>query len=193
MPILIIILVFVLALFGYIFYAYNRLAQLRNVCETEWAQVDVYLKKRADLIPNLIEVVKGYAKHEKEVLEGVSRARSDAMAASRSESGKETSLSSHVKSVFALREHYPDLKANQDFLQLQKELYNLEAEIIEHRRAYNDVAKAHNDFVLKFPGNLIASMTGFALVPLFEFEGTREAPKLNMTPGEESVSFDGQT
>ena len=188
MPILIPILVFVLAIFGYIFYAYNRLAVLRNVCETEWAQVDVLLRQRTDLIPNLVEVVKGYAKHEREVLERLSRARTEAVNAGGRKGDEQTSLSSHVKSILALREAYPDLKANQDFLHLQSELFRLEDEIAARRHNYNDVVKAHNDFVLKFPGNLVASMTGFYLLELFEFAGSREAPRLDLTPGEEKVA-----
>ncbi|MCX6647013.1 MAG: LemA family protein, partial [bacterium] len=147
MPILILLLVFVLAIFGYIFYAYNRLAQLRNTAETEWAQVDVLLKKRADLIPNLIECVKAYAKHEKDVLEGASKARTEAIQGGFDKSGKQdTSLSSHVKSILAMRESYPDLKANQDFMQLQEKLFEIEDEIAEIRNNYNNIVKAHNDF-----------------------------------------------
>jgi len=188
MPILVLLLIFVLAIFGYIFYAYNRLAQLRNTAETEWANVDVLLKKRAELIPNLIECVKGYAKHEKEVLESASRARAEAMQGGFDRSGKQdTSLSSHVKAIMALKESYPDLKANQDFMQLQEQLFEVEDEIAEIRNNYNDLVKAHNDFVLKFPGNVVASLTGFSLLHLFEFTGSREAPVLNLTPGEENV------
>ncbi len=187
MEILIPILIFVLAVFGYLFYAYNRLTQLRNTCETEWAQVDVLLKRRADLIPNLIEVVKGYAKHEMEVLENVSRARTEAVNAGRSKGDKETDLSAHVKSILALREAYPDLKANEDFMRLQTELFDLEEDIAGRRHNYNDIVKAHNDFVLKFPENVVAAMIGFSLIDVFEFTGSREAPKLNLTPGEEKV------
>jgi len=187
MQILILILLFVIVAFAYIFYAYNRLTQLRNTCETELAQVDVLLKKRHDLIPNIIEVVKGYAKHEREVLERVAKARAEAINASTDKSAREKDLSSFVKSVIALREAYPDLKANQDFMLLQTELFNIEDDIAERRFNYNDVVKAHNDFVLKFPGNIAAGLTGFSLLDLFEFEGSREAPKLNLTPGEEKV------
>lgn len=187
MAILVLILLFVLVVFGYAFYAYNRLAQLRNVCEMQWAQVDVFLKKRADLIPNLVEVVKGYAKHEREVLERLSKARTEAMASMGRAGDEENSLSSHIKSLLALREQYPDLKANQDFMRLQAELFKLEDDIAEQRRNYNDVAKAHNDYVLQFPANVIAAITGFSLVELFRFVGSREAPQLNLTPGEERV------
>jgi len=187
MQILILVLIFVLVVFGYVFYAYNRLTVLRNVCETEWAQVDALLKMRADLIPNLIEVVKAYAKHERDVLERISKARTEAINTSGREGEEETNLSSHIKSILALGEAYPDLKANEDFRQLQSELFRIEDEIAARRRNYNDVVKAHNDFVWKFPGNVVAAMTGFYLKKLFDFEGTREAPKLNLTFGEEKV------
>jgi LemA protein len=187
MPILYLILIFALGVLGYIFYAYNRLAQLANTSETEWAQIEVLLKKRADLIPNIVEVVRGYAKHEKEVLEKVSRARAEAMVGRSEKSDSETSLSSHVKSVLAMRESYPDLKANADFLALQKELFSIEDEIAERRTNYNSIVKAHNDFVLKFPGNVVAGATGFPLLPLFEFTGSREAPRLNLSPEEDKV------
>lgn len=185
MTFLVLLLILVLAVLGYIFYAYNRLTRLRNTGETEWAQVDVILKKRADLIPNIIEVVKGYAKHEQDTLEGVSRARTTAMAAGRGRGKEESDLSTHVAQVFALREMYPDLKANELFLELSEELFKLETEIAEHRDNYNDVVKAHNDFVLKFPGNLIAGLTGFSLLEIFEFTESREAPVLDFGGGGE--------
>ena len=193
MPILILILVFVLVVLGFIFYSYNRLAQLRNVCETNWAQVDVLLRKRADLIPNLVEVVKGYAKHEKDVLTRISKARTEAIATSGRKGDEETRLSSHVRDLIALREAYPDLKASEDFQSLQSELFAIEDDIAERRTNYNDVVKAHNDFVLKFPGNVVAGLTGFSLLELFEFVGSRDAPMLDMKPGEEKVIWnDGQ-
>ena len=187
MPILTGILAFVFIVFAYIFYVYNRLAQLHNTLETEWSLVDVLLKKRADLIPNIIETVKGYAKHEKEVLEAASRVRADAVQSKRKGEGEET-LSSHVKSILALREAYPDLKANQDFMQLQSELFEIEDEIAEERSHFNNVVKAYNDVVLGFPGNVVARMIGFDLEDYFEFLGSREAPKLNLFPGEDNVT-----
>ncbi len=180
MQLLIPILIFIVIIFGYIFYAYNRLTQLRNVTETEWAQIDVLLKKRHELIPNIIETVKGYAKHEMSVMENVSRARTDAVQSTGNDSGSENSLSSHVKSVLALREAYPDLKASEDFLLLEKELFDIEDEIAGRRHNYNDVVKAHNDFVLKFPANAVAALIGFSLLNVFEFKGSRDAPDLNL-------------
>ncbi len=187
MPILIALLVFVVFVFAYIFYAYNRLTQLRNACETEWADVDILLTKRADLIPNIIEVVKGYAKHEREVLENASRARAEAIGAGRSKTDAEASLSEHVRTIFALREQYPDLKANEDFLRLQSELFSIEDEIAEVRHNYNDTVKAHNDFVFKFPANMVAAVIGFAPLDTFEFTGSQEAPTLDVSPGKEQA------
>jgi LemA protein len=187
MPALILILLFAIAVFGYIFYAYNRLTQLRNTLQTEWSDVDVLLNKRADLIPNIIEVVKGYAKHERETLEAVAKARTAAMAAGTGRGKEETELSGFVASVFALREQYPDLKANQDFKDLQNRLFELEEQIAERRTNYNDVVKAHNDFVLKFPGNLVAALVGFSLVEPFEFVGSREVPAVILSNPDDTM------
>ena len=179
MVVFILIFLFFAVAFGYIFYAYNRLTQIRNTAETEWSQIDVLLKKRHDLIPNIIEVVKGYAKHEKDTLERISYARASGMHNVKQSGNEEEELSKHVASILALREAYPDLKANQNFLDLQKELFEIEEEISERRFNYNDIVKAYNDFVLKFPGNVVSGMIGFSLLELFEFTGSREAPKLN--------------
>jgi len=187
MEILFLILLFIIVVFGFVFYAYNRLTRLRNVCETEWANIDVLLKQRADLIPNLIEVVRGYATHEQDVLETVSKARTEAALATGRKGKEEVNLSSHVKSILALREAYPDLKANQDFMHLQSDLFRIETEIAELRQNYNDIVKAHNDLVLQFPSSIVASLTGFSLQDLFEFNGTREAPRLNLIAGEDQV------
>jgi LemA protein len=182
MPLLILLLIFVFFVFSWIFYAYNRLTQLRNAMETEWADVDVRLKKRADLIPNLVEVVRGYAKHERETLEGVAIARAKALEAGRERSKEESNLSSFVASILALKEQYPDLKANPSFLDLQNRLFEVEGEIAETRHHYNDLVKAYNDFVLKFPASFVAASIGFAPSELFEFTGSREV---------QEVSFDG--
>jgi LemA protein len=174
------LLLVALAILGYAFYAYNRLTQLRNTCETEWAQIDVNLKKRADLIPNIIEVVKGYAKHEKDTLERASAARARVMRREGERADDETSLSKHVAAVFMLKEKYPDLKANENFSKLSKELFDLETEIARRRDNYNEVAKAYNDFILKFPGNVVSSVIGFALLDFFEFTGSHEVPENRM-------------
>ncbi|HDS30218.1 MAG TPA: LemA family protein [Firmicutes bacterium] len=179
---ILLLILFVIAL-GFAFYAYNRLTQLRNTCDTEWAQVDVNLKKRADLIPNLIEVVKGYAKHEQDTLERVSEARTRAMRSDEHRADDEKELSRHVAEVFMLREKYPDLKANENFLKLSSELFSLEAEIARRRDNYNNVAKAYNDYILKFPANVISSMIGFSLKEYFEFTGSRDVPVVEMGQG----------
>jgi len=187
MFILILILIFITFILGYIFYVYNRLTQLRNTMETEWSQVDILLKKRAELIPNIIETVKGYAKHEKDVLERTSRARAEAFEAKKKGEGEEK-LSSHVKSVLALREAYPDLKASEDFMLLQGKLFEIEDDIAKRRFNFNDIVKAYNDVYLGFPGNVIAKTLGFDLEDNFEFVGSREAPKLNLIDGEDMVT-----
>jgi LemA protein len=180
MPVLITLLIFVAALFGYMFYAYNRLAQLRNAMETEWANVDVLLKKRADLIPNIVEVVKGYAKHEEDTLTNVAQSRAKLASRGKQRSEDENDLSSFLSSILALRESYPDLKANQSFLDLQDQLSRIEGEIATVRFNYNDLVKAYNDFILKFPGNVVAGMTGFALADLFEFKESRDVPVIEL-------------
>lgn len=178
MPVLVLILLFFLVAFGYIFYAYNRLTQLRNAAEAEWADVDVLLKKRWDLIPNLVEVVKGYAKHERETLESIAKERSRFQTGG--PSGEEaTNLSGFIASILALRERYPDLKANASFLEFQSKLFEIEKEIAATRTRYNNLVKAHNDFVLKFPGNFVAMLTGFALIDLFDFKESREIPAVD--------------
>ncbi|MFH1675924.1 MAG: LemA family protein [bacterium] len=185
MPILFLFLLFVLVFFGYFFYAYNRLTQLYNTADTEWAQIDVLLKKRADLIPNLIEVVKGYASHEKEVLEKVSYARAEAMSVEKGRGLKETDLSNHIAGIFALREKYPNLKASDGFLQLQKELFEIEDAIGKRRNNYNDVVKAYNDFILKFPGSMVAGSMGFKFLQVFEFTDSRDVIKVSFNDSKE--------
>lgn len=182
MTLLALLLVLVLLIFGYALYAYNRLARLRNTLQTEWADVDVLLKKRAELIPNLVEAVKGYSAYEKEVLEKVALARSSAATSGSARSADESSLSGFVASIFALREKYPDLKANGNFINLQTQLFSLEEEIATRRSNYNDIVKAYNDFVLKFPANALAAMVGFSLVEPFEFTGSREVPEVDLDP-----------
>lgn len=179
MPVLILILVFTVLAFSWVFYLYNRLTQLRNVALTEWAHIDVLLKKRADLIPNIIEVVKGYAKHESETLERIATMRGEAGADSiKSRAGNETELSKYVAGVMALRESYPDLKANQSFQDLQKSLFDIENEIAEKRKVFNEVAKGYNDIALQFPGNVAASILGFSLIDYFEFTGSEGVPEI---------------
>jgi len=151
---------------------YNRLVNLRNRCDNSWAQVDVQLRRRYDLIPNLVETVKGYAKHEREVFEKVTEARSKAInAGTVKEQGQaENMLTGALKSLFAVVENYPELKANQNFLLLQEELAGTEGKIAYARQFYNDMIMKFNTKQQVFPSNLIANMFNFNEKEYFEIE-----------------------
>ncbi len=163
---------------------YNKLVRLRNQVKNAWAQIDVQLKRRYDLIPNLIETVKGYMKHERETLEAITKARNLAQQAASSGPGArakaETELSSALGRLLAVVENYPDLKANQNFLALQEELTSTENKISFSRQYYNDSVLSYNNRTQMFPSNIIASMTGFKASEFFEVSvaGEREAPKV---------------
>ena len=175
----------VLIVIGLIWFVaiYNRLVGLRNNVEASWKQVDVQLQKRYDLVPNLVETVKGYAAHEKETLERVIQARNMAMSASgaQAQGEAENMLTGALKSIFALSESYPDLKANQNFLMFQQELANIENKIAYSRQHYNDVVRAYNTVQQQFPANLVAGMAGSRPAEYFEIEepAAREAPKVS--------------
>jgi len=162
--------------------AYNSLIRLRNQLENAWAQIDVQLKRRYDLIPNLVETVKGYAKHERETLEKVVQARNIAMGAKtvgeRAEA--EGLLTGALKTLFAVAEAYPDLKANQNFLALQEELTSTENKISFARQFYNDSVMAYNTRIETFPTNLLANAFGFGRREFFEIKeaAVREVPKV---------------
>jgi len=151
---------------------YNRLVTLRNRCDNSWAQVDVQLRRRYDLIPNLVETVKGYAKHEREVFQKVTEARSQAINAGtvKDQGAAENMLSGALKSLFAVVENYPDLKANQNFLMLQEELAGTEGKIAYARQFYNDNVMQFNLKQQVFPSNIIASMFNFKEKEYFEIE-----------------------
>lgn len=156
---------------------YNRLVTLRNRIDNAWSQIDVQLRRRYDLIPNLVETVKGYAAHERETLEQVIAARSAAMSAQtvKEHSDAENMLTGALKSLFALAEAYPDLKANQNFLMLQEELAGTESKIAYARQFYNDSVMTYNTAIQMFPSNLVASIFGFREREYFEIEeGARE-------------------
>jgi len=161
---------------------FNKLIGLRNRIDTQWANVDVELKKRYDLVPNLVETVKGYAAHEKETLEKVIQARQQAVDVSgvKEQGMAEGMLTQALRSIFALAEAYPDLKANQNFLQLQNELSEIEQTIAMARTAYNESVLPYNNTVQMFPSNIIAGMHGFELRELFEVldPEAREAPQV---------------
>ena len=142
---------------------YNSLVQIRNQVENAWAQIDVQLKRRFDLIPNLIETVKGYTKHEKGVLEGVTKARTAFMDAKTvDQKGKaENMLEGTLKSLFAVSENYPQLKANENFMQLQEELSGTESKIAYSRQHYNDMVMEYNNKIQSFPTNTLAKMFSF--------------------------------
>jgi LemA protein len=151
---------------------YNRLVTLRNRCDNSWAQVDVQLRRRYDLIPNLVETVKGYAKHEREVFQKVTEARSQAINAGtvKDQGAAENMLSGALKSLFAVVENYPDLKANQNFLMLQEELAGTEGKIAYARQFYNDNVMQFSLKQQVFPSNIIASMFNFKEKEYFEIE-----------------------
>ncbi len=162
--------------------AYNGFVRLRNMVEEAFATMDVYLKKRYDLIPNLVETVKGYAKHEAGTLEKVVQARNIAADAKTIE-GKiqgENMLRSTLKSLFAIAEAYPDLKANTNFLDLQSQLQRIEDEIANSRKYYNAIVKEFNIKTETFPNNIIAGMFRFTRQTMFEVndETEREAVKV---------------
>jgi LemA protein len=164
---------------------YNGLVRLRNQVKNAWAQIDVQLKRRHDLIPNLVETVKGYMKFERETLEAVTKARNVAVQASSAgaaERGKvEGELSSALTRLLAVVERYPDLKANQNFLALQEQLTSTENKISFSRQYYNDSVLRYNNQTQMFPSNVIAGMTGFRAGEFFEVAAAeeREAPKVS--------------
>jgi len=163
--------------------AYNRFVKLRNRCKNSMAQIDVQLKRRYDLIPNVVETVKGYAKHEEGVFTKVTEARARAIAAgSVGEQGKaENMLTQALRSVFAVAEAYPELKANTNFLKLQEELSETEDKIRYARQFYNDIVMRFNTTLQTFPNVLIAGMLGFKEEEFFELDDTpdqREAPQV---------------
>jgi LemA protein len=148
--------------------AYNGLVHTRNRAQEAYADIDVQLKRRYDLIPNLVSTVQGYAAHEKTVFEDVTKARSTAMQASGpAKADAENQLSSTLKSLFAVAENYPDLKANQNFLSLQNELTDTEDKIQAARRFYNGMVRDLNTKIQVFPTNIFASMFGFTKMDFF--------------------------
>jgi len=163
---------------------FNGLVRLRNEVKNAWSQIDVQLKRRYDLIPNLVETVKGYAAHERGTLEAVIQARQQAINITDSVIDKakaENMLSQTLRSLFAVSENYPDLKANQNFLALQEELTSTENKISFARQYYNDAALRLNNKTEMFPSNVVAGMFSFKRADFFEVEeaAQREAPKVS--------------
>jgi LemA protein len=164
---------------------YNRLVQLRNGSESAWSDIDVQLKRRWELIPNLVETVKGYAQHERATFEQVTAARSQAMQATTpaEHASAEANLQGVLKSLFAVAEAYPELRANENFLGLQRELSGLEEAIQNARRYYNAVVRDLNTAIESFPANLVASTLGFSKREYFELDAAEErsAPQVSFS------------
>ncbi len=164
---------------------YNSLVRLRNQLKNAWAQIDVQLKRRHDLIPNLVETAKGYMKHERETFEAVTKARNLAQQAVGADVGTrsqaEAGLSGALSRLLLVVENYPDLKANQNFLALQEELTSTENKISFSRQYYNDSVLRYNNKTEMFPSNIMASMMGFKAGEFFEVESPEEraAPKVS--------------
>jgi LemA protein len=173
-----ILLAIVVILLLYVIVTYNGLVKLRNRIANAWAQIDVQLRRRYDLIPNLVETVKGYAKHERQTLEAVTQARSNAINAQgvAAQAQAENQITGALKSLFAVAEAYPDLKANQNFLNLQEELSGTEGRIAYARQFYNDSVLRLNTKIQSFPSNILANMFGFREHEYFEADDTSRGP-----------------
>ncbi|MDD5835885.1 MAG: LemA family protein [bacterium] len=158
-----IILIVVVLIILYVISTYNALVGLRNKVKNQWSQIDVQLKRRFDLIPNLVETVKGYASHEKDTLEGVIKARNEYLSSETPEDKIKANndLNKVVTKLFALAESYPDLKADTSFIELQKTLKDTEDKISYARQFYNDVAMKYNNKIEVFPSNIVAGMFSF--------------------------------
>jgi LemA protein len=186
--IVIAVLVFLgLLIVGFVIMTYNGLVGKQVETKNAWSQIDVQLKRRYDLIPNLVETVKGYATHERETLEKVIQARNMAMAASGKSVGEqaqaENQLTGALKTLFAVSEAYPDLKANQNFLGLQEELTATENRIGFSRQHYNDVVSDYNVTLMRFPANMVSGPLGFRPAEFFtldpaEAEAAKKAPQI---------------
>jgi LemA protein len=180
----IVLLIIVVVIAAWIVAMYNGLVVLRNRIENAWSQIDVQLKRRADLIPNLVETVKGYAAHEKEVFTRVTEARAALVNAQgvKDQAQANNMLTGALKSLFAVAENYPELKANQNFLMLQEELAGTESKVAYARQFYNDTVLKYDNKREKFPSNIIANLFGFKEREYFEAgETDREPVKVNFT------------
>jgi LemA protein len=170
--VVVVVVLFILSVMG----IYNRLVRLRVAVRNGWAQIDVQLKRRHDLIPNLVETVKGYASHERETLERVVQARSAAVSASgpAQSIAAENMLSGALRQLFALSEAYPDLKANANFQQLAEQLTSTENKISFAREGYNEAVRRYNEAIQVFPAVILAGMFGFKSEEFFELENPTE-------------------
>lgn len=174
----IIVLVIVVVIAFVVIAMYNSLVQLKVRCDSAWADIDVQLKRRHDLIPNLVETVKGYAAHEKGTFENIAKYRSQAMQATTpaDKAAAENQLTGALKSLFAVAENYPQLKASEEFTQLQGSLSQTEDAIQNSRRYYNAVVRDLNTKIQSFPTNILANMAGFQQRQFFEAESTDREP-----------------
>ncbi len=179
MPIIYIVLGLVVVIAGWVIATYNGFVRLVNRTKEAWADIDVQLKRRYDLIPNLVETVKGYATHEKEAFENVTKARAAAMGAQTvgDHSMSENMLTDALKSIFAVAEAYPDLKANQNFLELQRELSDTENKIQAARRFYNANVRDLNTMLESFPSNFIGNWFSFKMAEFFELSEADQKAK----------------
>ena len=171
----------VVLLLLFFFATYNSLVTLRNRKDDQWAQIEVQLKRRADLIPNLVETVKGYAKHEKATFEDVIKARNTYTAATTPEEEMKAAgeITKSLNKLFALAEAYPELKANENFMALQNDLKDTEDKISAARQFYNDTVLTYNNKVEMIPSNIVANIAGFKKAAFFEAgEAAKEAPKV---------------
>ena len=178
MIVLVVIVALVVLIGLYFIVGYNGLVRLRNRIQGAWAQIDVQLRRRYDLIPNLVETVKGYAAHEKGTFEAVTQARANAINAQgpAQQAAAENMISGALKSLFAVAEAYPDLKANQNFLSLQEELTSTEGRIAYARQFYNDEVLKLNTKIQVFPTSILAGMFGFTAHEYFEADDTSRGP-----------------
>jgi LemA protein len=165
----------------FVIYIYNSLIKLKMRVDNAWSQIDVQLKRRYDLIPNLVDTVKGYMKHEKGVLEEVTKARASLMEGSLDKKAKASNqITDALKSIFAVAESYPQLKANENFKMLQEELSGTESKIAYARQFYNDMVMKYNEAIQVFPKNLFAKLFNFGQKEFFETKGKeRENVKVN--------------
>jgi len=177
--VILVILVIVIIAAGAV---YNKLVKNKNLMQEAWSGIDVFLKKRHDLVPNLLETVKGYAAHEKAVFENVTRYRSEAMQAKDPETqvAAENRFGKALANLFAVAENYPDLKANANFLQLQQQLADLEHDLESSRRYYNGTVRINNTYVESFPSNIVARIFNFQKGVFFAVDDSeKEVPKVS--------------
>lgn len=174
--------------FAFIVYTYNRLVGLRNMADTAYSNIDTLLQKRFDLVPNLVNTVKGYMKHERELLEAITKARTDWQKAStiQENAGADETATRALKTLFAVAENYPDLKANQNFMMLQEELAGIENKIAYARQRYNRTVMILNMVIQRFPTNLVARLFNFETREFFAVESdrVRAVPEVEIQGGE---------